>query len=187
MADFRDKQATENKGLVVRIWSSRPIANFRFGPLDTGQPIPAPSSLAALQDLPEHDGWSFGVITIDPASLDDSTHRVNIMLPRRVLKRLDAMAKANGESRSGYIAMSPCSRAARFALDAKRLTRLEHPMPTKDDSPPSKAERAAQLRAARRAALEAKALRENLARRKAQTRARATAPANTAGGPEKCR
>ena len=72
--------------------------------LDTGQPIPAPSSLAALRDLPEHDGWSFGVITIDAASLDDSTDRVNIMLPRRVLKRLDAMAKANGESRSGYIA-----------------------------------------------------------------------------------
>jgi hypothetical protein len=39
-----------------------------------------------------------------PAALDDSTDRVNITLPRRVLRRLDALAKANGETRSGYIA-----------------------------------------------------------------------------------
>jgi len=61
-------------------------------------------------------------------------------------------------------------------------------MPPQDDSAPAKAERAASLRAARRAALEAKALRENLARRKAQSRARATNPATAAGGGEKeCR
>jgi metal-responsive CopG/Arc/MetJ family transcriptional regulator len=29
---------------------------------------------------------------------------VNITLPRRVLRRLDALARAAGESRSGYIA-----------------------------------------------------------------------------------
>lgn len=47
----------------------------------------------------------FGVvITLDPALLDDTTERINISLPRRVLKRLDAMARAAGESRSGYIA-----------------------------------------------------------------------------------
>ncbi len=56
-------------------------------------------------------------------------------------------------------------------------------MAAKDDSTQTKAERAARERAARRAAMEAKALRDNLARRKAQTRARA-APA--AGGPDKC-
>jgi predicted RNase H-like HicB family nuclease len=72
--------------------------------LDAGRPIPAPSSLAALQKLPDQAGWTVGVITIDPASLDDSSDRVNITLPRRILKRLDAMAKASGESRSGYIA-----------------------------------------------------------------------------------
>jgi len=56
-------------------------------------------------------------------------------------------------------------------------------MAAKDDSTQTKAERAARERATRRAAMEAKALRDNLARRKAQTRARA-APA--AGGPDKC-
>jgi hypothetical protein len=48
--------------------------------------------------------WIFGVITVDPALLDDTIERVNITLPRRVLLRLDARARSAGESRSGYIA-----------------------------------------------------------------------------------
>lgn len=71
--------------------------------LDAGGAIPAPSSLEALRDNPEFAGWTFGVIALDPALLDDTTERVNITLPRRVLKRLDALARAAGESRSGYI------------------------------------------------------------------------------------
>jgi len=72
--------------------------------LDAGQTIPTPSSLDALRNTADYAGWSYGVITIDPAALDDSTDRVNITLPRRVLRRLDALAKANGETRSGFIA-----------------------------------------------------------------------------------
>jgi predicted RNase H-like HicB family nuclease len=71
--------------------------------LDAGGAIPQPSRLEALRDNPEFSGWTFGVITLDPALLDDATERVNITLPRRVLKRLDALARAAGESRSGYI------------------------------------------------------------------------------------
>ncbi|MFC4292677.1 type II toxin-antitoxin system HicB family antitoxin [Sphingorhabdus arenilitoris] len=72
--------------------------------LDAGGAVPAPSSLSALRDNPDYAGWSFGVITVDPALLDDASERVNITLPRRVLKRLDALAQAVGETRSGYIA-----------------------------------------------------------------------------------
>lgn len=72
--------------------------------LDAGGAIPAASSLEALQANPDYAGWAFGVITIDPALLDDTTERVNITLPRRVLSRLDDLAKAAGETRSGYIA-----------------------------------------------------------------------------------
>lgn len=70
--------------------------------LDTGEAIPAPSSLASA--LPDFAGWTLGVITLDPALLDDTSERVNITLPRRVLRRLDALAGAAGETRSGYIA-----------------------------------------------------------------------------------
>jgi predicted RNase H-like HicB family nuclease len=72
--------------------------------LDAGEAVPAPSSLDDLQNKPTYSGWTFGVIMIDPALLDDSIERVNITLPRRVLRRLDAQAKAAGESRSGYVA-----------------------------------------------------------------------------------
>jgi predicted RNase H-like HicB family nuclease len=72
--------------------------------LDAGEAIPSPSSLDSLRDNLDFAGWTFGVITLDPALFDDTTERVNITLPRRVLKRLDAMARAAGESRSGFIA-----------------------------------------------------------------------------------
>ena len=72
--------------------------------LDAGGAIPRPSRLDALRANPDFVGWSFGVIMLDPALADDVTERVNITLPRRVLKRLDALARAAGESRSAYIA-----------------------------------------------------------------------------------
>jgi predicted RNase H-like HicB family nuclease len=72
--------------------------------LDAGGAIPPPSTLEAVRGNREYKGWTFGVINIDPAALDTTSERVNIILPRRVLLRLDAMAKASGESRSGFIA-----------------------------------------------------------------------------------
>ena len=63
-----------------------------------------PSNLEAIRDNADFAGWMLGVITLDSALLDDTSERVNITLPRRVLRRLDALADAAGESRSGYIA-----------------------------------------------------------------------------------
>lgn len=57
-----------------------------------------------LRSDPDYEGWTFGVITLDSALLDDTIERVNIGLPRRLLKRLDARARAAGETRSGHIA-----------------------------------------------------------------------------------
>ena len=45
-----------------------------------------------------------GAVAIDLATLSDKSERVNITLPARVLRRIDAAAKDAGESRSGYIA-----------------------------------------------------------------------------------
>ena len=72
--------------------------------LDLGQTIPAPSAITELQKKPEFKGWIWAIAAIDPALLSDDIERVNITLPRRVLARLDAKAKAVGETRSGYIA-----------------------------------------------------------------------------------
>lgn len=72
--------------------------------LDEGRSIPAPSSIDTLRDRSDFAGWIFALVSVDPALLDDHIERVNITLPRRVLRRIDEKARAAGESRSGYIA-----------------------------------------------------------------------------------
>ena len=72
--------------------------------LDAGEAIPPASSLETIRNNPDFHGWLFGVATIDPGLLVDTTERVNITLPRRVLRRLDARARAAGVTRSGFIA-----------------------------------------------------------------------------------
>ncbi len=80
------------------------IALWIDATIDAGNAIPTPSSLDAVRLNPEFAGWVFAIVAIDPALLDDTVERVNITLPRRVLKRLDALAEAAGSSRSGYVA-----------------------------------------------------------------------------------
>jgi predicted RNase H-like HicB family nuclease len=72
--------------------------------LEAGDSIPRPSPLEAIRAKPEFTGWILSLVTVDPAVLDDTVERVNITLPRRVLRRLDDEARAAGETRSGYIA-----------------------------------------------------------------------------------
>ena len=72
--------------------------------LDTGSAIPAPGSVATYRQHPEYSGWIWALAEVDPALLEDHSERVNITLPRRVLARLDAKARAAGETRSGFIA-----------------------------------------------------------------------------------
>ncbi|CAA7613986.1 type II toxin-antitoxin system HicB family antitoxin [Magnetospirillum sp. UT-4] len=72
--------------------------------LDAGAAIPSPSSLAEVRALPEYQHWAVGVIDLDPALFDDSIERVNITLPKRVLRRLDDLAAARRQSRGAFIA-----------------------------------------------------------------------------------
>jgi predicted RNase H-like HicB family nuclease len=95
-ADSGIDEAIENAEQAIELWIETA--------LDMGQNIPAPSSITDLQKNPEYKGWIWAVASIDLALLSDEIERVNISLPKRVLARLDAKAKAYGESRSGYIA-----------------------------------------------------------------------------------
>ncbi|PIT79222.1 hypothetical protein B9Z39_12155 [Limnohabitans sp. JirII-29] len=89
-------EAIENAKEAIELWIETA--------LDLGQTIPAASSITQLQRKREFKGWVWAVAEIDPALLSDEIERVNITLPKRVLARLDAKAKAFGESRSAYIA-----------------------------------------------------------------------------------
>ena len=73
--------------------------------LNAGQDIPTPSPIEALHAAhPEFDGWLWALAKVDPAMLDDTVERINISLPRRVLKCLDDRSCTAGQTRSGFIA-----------------------------------------------------------------------------------
>src|SRR5260221_14039746 len=72
--------------------------------IDSGLPVPSPSSLETVRSLRGYKGWAVGIVDLEASFFDDAVERVNITLPRRVLRRLDDMARSAGQSRSGLIA-----------------------------------------------------------------------------------
>ena len=82
------------------------------GLLDAKQPVPQPTGLAALRRRREYRGWTWAQVDIDLSELGDKATRVNITLPQRILRAVDAHAPRRGETRSGFL--------ARAALDAMR-------------------------------------------------------------------
>ena len=88
--------AIDNASEAIELWLETVI--------DDGGAIPEPRPIAAHQKNPEFAGWVWALVNIDLAQLSDKVERVNITLPARVLRRIDAAAKEAGESRSGFIA-----------------------------------------------------------------------------------
>jgi predicted RNase H-like HicB family nuclease len=91
--------------------------------LDSGQPVPPPSSLKAVRNLRGYKGWAVGVIDLEDAFFDDAVERINITLPRRILRRLDDIARSSGQSRSGLIARLTMASSGGAKPKARRLGR----------------------------------------------------------------
>lgn len=72
--------------------------------LDAGQPIPKARTLEEHMADPEYKGWAWGVIEIDLADFDDTVERINITVPRRVLRQIDKHVAVRHENRSGFLA-----------------------------------------------------------------------------------
>ncbi|MEZ5726587.1 MAG: type II toxin-antitoxin system HicB family antitoxin [Burkholderiaceae bacterium] len=72
--------------------------------LDQGESLPEPSSLDELANDPELANYIWAVVTVPPDELDSTIERVNITLPRRVLKEIDRAALAAGKNRSAFLA-----------------------------------------------------------------------------------
>ncbi len=62
-----------------------------------------PSSLEDLVGKEEYQGAVWVMVDIDLSALDAKPERVNISLPRFVLHKIDSFAKANHETRSGFL------------------------------------------------------------------------------------
>ena len=80
------------------------------GLLDAGEKIPLPRAIEGHSANPDYAGMIWAITSVDLAALSGKSKRLNISLPERVLRRIDAAAGKNGESRSGFI--------ARVALEA---------------------------------------------------------------------
>ena len=65
---------------------------------DEGQPVPAPSTMDALKDDPDHAGALLILVDLPADFL--KAERVNVMIPRHLLGRIDAVS---GGNRSRFI------------------------------------------------------------------------------------
>jgi hypothetical protein len=95
---------TARSGEAIEAWIATVV--------EDGGAVPEPAPIELHYANPDFAGWTWALVEIDSAHLDSTIERVDITLPRRVLARLDALAQAMGESRSGAI--------ARLALQAHR-------------------------------------------------------------------
>ena len=89
-------EAIDNAAEAIELWLETVI--------DDGGCVPEPRPISEHQQDPEFANWIWAVVTVDLARLSGKTERINITLPARVLRRIDAQARASGESRSGFIA-----------------------------------------------------------------------------------
>jgi predicted RNase H-like HicB family nuclease len=90
------EEAIDNAKEAIELWLETVI--------DDGGSVPVAQEISTHQKNTDYQNLVWAVVSVDLASLSDKVERVNITLPSRVLRRIDADAKALGESRSGYIA-----------------------------------------------------------------------------------
>ena len=90
------EEALDNAHKAIELWIE--------SVLDDGGIVPMPSSIDAWRKRREFKGWIWALVAIDLSTLEGKAERVNITLPSRVLRRIDAKAAERGETRSGFLA-----------------------------------------------------------------------------------
>jgi len=81
------------------------------GMAEEGEPLLEPRSLAEYQADPDYADGVWAVVEVDVSRVEGKTEKVNITLPRNLIRRIDEVARTRGSSRSGFLA-----EAARQAL-----------------------------------------------------------------------
>ena len=73
------------------------------GLIEDGQPVPQPGAIEAYKGKRAYRGGTWGIVSVDPASLRINAKRINITVPQRVLDAVDRYASQRGETRSGLL------------------------------------------------------------------------------------
>lgn len=82
------------------------------GMLEDGDPIPEPSILDQIVAHEDLRGAVPFLVDLDLARLSGPAQRINITVPERALRRIDAAARRLGETRSGYLVRTALSQAS---------------------------------------------------------------------------
>ena len=99
------EEALDNAHEAIELWIE--------SVLDDGDAVPVPTSIDAWRKRREFKGWIWALVAIDLSTLEGKAERVNITLPSRVLRRIDAKAAERGETRSGFLANAALASIAR--------------------------------------------------------------------------
>lgn len=82
--------------------AAQEAAEAHFGGDD--DPIPAPTAPEAWANDPDYSGGYWMLVDIDLAKVRAKAVRLNISLNEALVQRIDAAAKARGQSRSAFLA-----------------------------------------------------------------------------------
>jgi predicted RNase H-like HicB family nuclease len=66
-------------------------------------PVPTPSSVESLLPAWDEKGAVWALVSVDLSVLSKKSKRVNITVPENLLRKIDAFAVKDGESRSGLL------------------------------------------------------------------------------------
>lgn len=70
------------------------------------QDMPLPKPMQTHQESGDFAGWTWGLVDVPIEGYWGPAEKINITLPARVLKRIDAYARSHGQTRSGFIAQA---------------------------------------------------------------------------------
>jgi predicted RNase H-like HicB family nuclease len=73
------------------------------GLLLDNEPLPPATSIDKLMPGRDDPGAVWALVNVDLAGLTDKAKRVNITVPERMLRKIDAFAGSQGETRSGLL------------------------------------------------------------------------------------
>lgn len=82
--------------------AAQEAAEAHYGADD--EPIPAPTAPEAWANHPEYAGGYWMLVDIDLAKVRAKAVRLNISLNEALVQRIDAAAKARGQTRSAFLA-----------------------------------------------------------------------------------
>lgn len=83
--------------------------------MDEGKGVPKARPIEEHIKVRKWKGWTWAIVDVDLSELDDKVERINVTIPRRVLRAIDEAAKRAGESRSGYLSRVGIEAARRVA------------------------------------------------------------------------